>query len=296
LYELGKLILTTALGENMHSNHLVADGVIPVSITGSLSSRKRYCLTDWLELHGLTALQCEIVLARAIDPGSDAPTAAGTHPCGLTAEAAWQLAADALAAAFPDGAATVEITRRGAVRDFRPRGPRSRRPFTFPAGPNRPVVALDYDGRIGDLLNVAHEFGHAVQIAATGGFVPPVSRELCAFLSELALLARLGIHLPALHPLALAAWRAANRHYMVRDGAVLARALRDRASPYRYDWNYPVARVLASECLAQLPGGALWPIFENRARLAGILTFLGCARHGSTSCSGACLTIASEMR
>jgi hypothetical protein len=121
----------------MHSDYPVADGGIPVSIAGSPSSRKRYYLTDWLDLHRLTARQCENAL------------------------------------------------------------------------------------------------------------------------SALALLARLPAHLPALHPLALAAWRAANRHYLSRDGATLARALRDRASPYHYSRNYPIARVLASECLAQLPAAAL---------------------------------------
>jgi hypothetical protein len=145
----------------MHSDYLVADGGIPVSISGSPSSRKQYYLTDWLDLHRLTARQCENAL------------------------------------------------------------------------------------------------------------------------SALALLARLPAHFPALHPLALAAWRAANRQYLSRDGAALARPLRDRASPYHDSWNYPIARVLASECLAQLPAAALWPIFENPVRLSGILTFLGCTRQAA---------------
>jgi hypothetical protein len=272
----------------MHSDFLVTDARVPVSISAS-SSAKRYYLADWLGLHGLTAPECENVLARGrhLEPGDR--TAAAAAPSGLTSDQAWHLAADALRSALPAGAAAVEAVRTGAVRAFRPRGARGRRPFTF-AGPH-PVVALDYDGRVADLLTVAHEFGHAVQIVAIGGFVPPVVRELCAFLAELALLDHLRAESPALHPLALAAWGAATRHYVGREGKALAAALQDPRSVYHYGWNYPIARVLASECHEQLPN-ALWPIFENRTRLPGILNFLACAQHGSPACSGACLAIA----
>jgi hypothetical protein len=267
---------------------LVTDARVPVSISAS-SSAKRYYLADWLGLHGLTARQCENVLARArhLEPGGQTDAAA---PSGLTSDQAWHLAADALRSALPAGVTAIEAVRTGTVRAFRT-GARGRRPYTF-AGPH-PVVALDYSGRVADLLTVAHELGHAVQLGATAGFVPPVVRELCAFLSELALLDHLRAASPALHPLALAAWSAATRHYVGREGKALAAALQDPRSIYHYGWNYPIARVLASEC-HEYPN-ALWPIFENRTRLSGILTFLACARHGSPACSGACLTIAGDM-
>jgi hypothetical protein len=276
----------------MHADFLVTDARVPVSISASPSPGKRYYLADWLGLHGLTASQCEQGLARIQHLQAAGRTDAAGAPCDLTGEEAWQVAAGALRAALPAGAAAIEAVRTGAVRAFRPRGARGRRAFTF-AGPH-PVVSLDYDGRVADLLTVAHELGHAVQIAAVGGFVPPVARELCAFLAELALLDHLRVESPALNPLALAAWGAATRHY-VREGKTLAAALQDPRSVYHYGWNYPIARVLASECHEQLPPSALWSIFENRTRLSGILTFLACERHGSPACSGACLAVAGDM-
>jgi hypothetical protein len=207
------------------------------------------------------------------------------------------MAAAAMLASFPRAAGLIRSVRDTAVRTFRADpGPRPRA-FTFPAGQEGPpVVVLGYRGRISDLITVAHEFGHAVQIAASGNkFVPPVNREICAFVSELALLKHLAAELPALHGLVLAAWQARNCGYLDRDGRTLALALKNSRSVYRYCWNYPIARVLASECVEQLPAATLWSVFEDRIPLSGIVTFLGCAQRNNPSCRRACLTIATEF-
>jgi hypothetical protein len=196
-------------------------------------------------------------------------------------------------ASFPQAAGVIGKVRDTAIRAF-DADARVPRPFTVPAD-GAPAVVLRYRGRVADLITVAHEFGHAVQISASGGFVPPVSREVCAFVSELVLLKLLRVEMPDLHGAVRAAWQARNRSYLGRDRTLLALALRDPGSVYHYGWNYPIARVLASECVEQLPAGALWAIFENRIPLSGIVTFLGCARRDSPSCRGACITIATDM-
>jgi hypothetical protein len=265
---------------------------------GFIDATANYYLHDWLDLHGLTARQGESVLSRMGDRGSDCDAdAVCSRPCNLSGERAWQLAADAMLSSFPQAAGPIEHARDKAVRTFRADGARAPRPFTVPTGRDDcPAVVLSYRGRIVDLITVAHEFGHAVQIAATGGgFVPPVNREICAFVSELALLKLLLAELPALHRPALAGWRAGNRNYLGRHGKALALALSDPQSVYRYCWNYPIARVLASECMEHLPAAARWSIFENRIPLSGIVRFLDCGQRNSRSCTGACLAIEPAM-
>ena len=152
-------------------------------------------------------------------------------------------------AAFPRASEVIDRARRTTLRMFRADTARAPRPFTLAAGPDgRPVVVLRYRGRIGDLITVAHEFGHAVQIAASGnGFVPPVNREICAFVSELALLRHLGAELPAAHGPARGRLGGAQRRLPRPGCGALALALKDPESVYRYAWNYPIARILASD-------------------------------------------------
>ena len=276
------------------------EGIDFSSVTGDnssvISSRcveapTKYYLCDWLDLHGLTVRQCESVLSRADESGSDLDPGVCSLPCDISGDLAWNLAGDAMLSGFPQAAGPIRDVRDKAVRTFRADG--AARSFTVPAGPDRhPIVVVGYRGRIVDLLTVAHEFGHAVQVCASNRFVPPVNRELCAFVSELTLLRLLRAEWPALHGLALAAWRAGNRSYLGRHGKALALSLRDRRSVYRYWWNYPIARVLASDCVEHLPTSAQWPIFENRIPLSRIVGFLECAHRNSRVCNGACLTIA----
>jgi hypothetical protein len=263
---------------------------VPLEFTrsDSIARAKVYRLGDWLDLHALTIGQCEAVLHRT--PAVRASNARARR-CVISSDTAWFVAAHAVASTFPFAALLIERVRDESIRAFSQVGRAHSRPFTVPAGPERrPYVYLNFRGRVVDLLTVAHEFGHAVQIAATdGGFVPPVTREVCAFVSELALLAWLRTTSPDLHRHVLAAWEASNRRYLVRDGKALALALKDPQSVYRYGWNYPIARILASECVKQLPPDQLWAIFENQIPLAGIVKFLGCVGKNSPSCSGACI-------
>jgi len=57
------------------------------------------------------------------------------------------------------------------------------------------IVVPWRSGCAAEALSLAHELAHAVQIRATpartpGGVMPPVAREVCAFLGERALLRR----------------------------------------------------------------------------------------------------------
>ena len=98
---------------------------------------------------------------------------------------------------FPQSADLIRSVRDQSVTVFHADHLKVSRPFTVQTD-SYPIVVLCYRGRIVDLLTVAHEFGHAVQSLASGpDFVPPVNREICAFVSELALLKMLRSDLPA---------------------------------------------------------------------------------------------------
>jgi hypothetical protein len=111
---------------------------------------------------------------------------------------------------------------------------------------------------------IAHEFAHALQIVASGGkFVPPVAREVCAFVGEAALLLRLrqidDIRYTGLRQV----WRRDDRKYLISDGRDLESALDNPDSAYRYNWNYPIARHLANETCRARDLQRVWRIFQG---------------------------------
>ena len=160
-----------------------------------------------------------------------------------------------------------------------------------------PMVSFAWRGHVADLLTAAHELGHALQIVASPcDFVPPVIRELCAFIAELALLEALRTQDPPMHRLARATWIADNVRYIGRHRELLERALDDANSVYCYDWNYPIARILASDCFRTLPHAGQFQIFQNRISLGELVRFLNCEHRYSPSCDGACLAFLPVMQ
>jgi hypothetical protein len=260
-------------------------------VAARVGSASRSDLRDWLELHGLTCAHCEDVLSW-IGPGRAEHAGPVDRGCGQSADEAWDLAAHAMLLTYPWADALIRDVRDRTLRSFGTDRATGFRPFTAPGTDRYPVVSLAYRGRIVDLITVAHEFGHAVQMVARDNrFVPPIARELAAFLSELALLDLLARADPAMHRAARAVWLACERNYLVRDADRLASALKDPASPYRYCWNYPIARVLASGCAAHLPAATRWSLFEDGIPLAGLVRFLACDHRARTRCGGACLRL-----
>jgi hypothetical protein len=251
---------------------------------GPSETRKAHStLRDWLELHGLTKQQCVNVLARATNYQVQHATPA---QCGPPAAEAWRTAAAALEARFPEMTAAITETRDTTTLSLhRPGTPPLTAPFRGGAG-----VRMHYQGRVADMLTLAHEFGHALQITLTGGaFVNPITREICGFLAEHALLAALENDRSELHEGAVAAWRADNAGYLVKHGAALAKALFEPTSRYTYAWNYPVARVLAAESARHLTARFQRGIYENRVPVAGLVKFMECTGRTARSCNMACI-------
>lgn len=143
-----------------------------------------------------------------------------------------------------------------------------------------PEIRVAWENSTSDLVCLAHEFVHALQLQlSAGSFMPPVARETCAFLGELSLISWARRTDPDLAAILLHVWRKENERYFGDDVALLRSALAVKNARYNYRMNYPLARAAAvvlfrsrADRLALFKSGseamALMPL-EKIADLAG---------------------------
>ena len=109
-----------------------------------------------------------------------------------------------------------------------------------------PIVGIDFDGSARALVDLAHEFGHALQFnVANKKQVPPVWRETFAFLAEIVLLDFLIAENDERAEMVWRVMREDDKEYLVEDFLTLKAASENPEVSYQYEWNYPVARYLA---------------------------------------------------
>ncbi len=243
----------------------------------------QHSLEDWLKLHRLGAQQCREMLALPLPAEAESKVVGlsklRAEKAGLGASEAWALARDALGNVFNEESLCLAQVHSSTQTLFDPDPEKFPRAFTLnDGGAGVPLVVCNYRGGIADILTLAHEFGHAVQLVASGAnFVAPAPREICAFLSELALLEHLRTQNPALHVKAKGVWQGAVGNTWRNDRIDLLAAL-DAPDPqgcsYDYQWNYPVARLLAIRAFTSLPPQALWPLFEGKMDAADLVNLL----------------------
>lgn len=228
-------------------------------------------LADWLALHGMTAGACAALLADAA-PALPVPAATNAPAEWPDGPALWALIADGLGQSLPELAPEIARTARETVLNFDPDRSRHPRPFALYIAEKRMIyVSCPLKGSARDLLVLAHEFGHAVQLHAIGGApLPPILREICAFLAEEMLLASLTDRAPemaGLYALELARHRSRNLGVQ-RDR--LQSCLAQPAAPYDYEWNYPPARSLALRLLQEGARSTLRAVFMGQKSVADI--------------------------
>lgn len=230
-------------------------------------------MADWLALHGATAKDMLALLEgpRPVRGANPDPFAR----IGVAPETAWDWAATAARLHWPSLAPHILDTARHCLRRFDLDPSIHKRPFTLQSpsgsahiGQDAPeqqgniLVGMAYRGHLRDLLNLAHEFGHAVQLTASQGrFMPPILREVCAYLVEAALVA----HLPAFADAsasdigqaakAVSLWQDDSARLAGPKTDALIQAIRAPDTPYDYGWNYPPARVLSTRILGISPFG-----------------------------------------
>jgi hypothetical protein len=127
--------------------------------------------------------------------------------------------------------------------------PASFRPFTSDFGKDQNTkITLCWTGSVADVVCLAHEVAHALQTSLSNHeFMVPLARETSAFFGELILLEWIAKHDPENFNSFLSAWEIENHKYLGEYAYDLASAVRNEDSAYKYELNYPIARMKAVE-------------------------------------------------
>lgn len=242
---------------------------------------QQHSLSQWLDLHELRPAVCRRLLdamLELVDTGGprDAPADAGSSTLDL--QTSWLTTADAMRAFFPAQSCIINDTFEKTARTLIPMRAGSRKAVTIDHGPNTyPTIVYSFSGERSELLVLAHEFAHALQIRASDGrFVAPIMREICAFIGELVQIAYASEDV-AQHHLLSRAWSLENQRYFGAGGRRLRSALPLPDLAYRYAWNYPIARYLSIRVRERLPPDRIWALFEGRLSVAALLRDLDLA-------------------
>ena len=215
-------------------------------------------ISDWLNLHDFQIAQLREMIAAVRARGLERPFSFDERfPKGVipsaelpdlsTCEAAYSsVVVPAFAKAFryvPElHSILAEVEFETSCQE------EDRRPHTIDRGEGRaPVVIMVWRPNSPEsLLHLAHETAHALQILLSEHhFMPPVAREVCAFLGELVVMAHLRTRAGGLFKDLLQIWQRDNGSYLGRDLEFLRKSLGDVTAPYDYRLNYPPARIMA---------------------------------------------------
>jgi hypothetical protein len=236
---------------------------------------RRHTILDWLAVHELDLVVCRRILDAgprevAKAPGHRAPA---LERYALDPEAAWLRTADAMRAFFPAQRSIIDDTFQKTVKTLVDQRNKYGRALTLDNGPTTyPTIFYSYLGEPSDSLIIAHEFAHALQIRASRGkFVPPIIREVCAFLGEWALLCHVVHSDAAQYRRLYRVWNNDNNKFFGTEKHRLNSALLRPHTPYRYSWNYPIARYLAIHASQRCSRDRMWTLFEGDLSVRGVL-------------------------
>ncbi len=175
----------------------------------------------------------------------------------VSAEQAWSLCAQAQLTALPLQSELILRVRDFTLTHFKEENNKdsssNQQAYALDHGGDKPAeVSCSYSQTADDLILMMHEFSHAVQLMLSYAnnvndlVMPPVARECCAFIGELALLEFTSVNNPYLHHKLLKVWHANNQVYLGSDLIVLNQHKNTKNDHYNYRWNYPIARKAAS--------------------------------------------------
>jgi len=138
-------------------------------------------------------------------------------------------------------------------------------PCTIDDGPECPPrILLRWRGTADDLMCLAHEAGHALQVVwSDHAITPPLLRETCAFLSEIAVLRWALCHCSELHRALVDVWERENARYFGSDMEVLRADLLQPERAHTYRHNYPLARLAALRLASDWDTARLCSVFAD---------------------------------
>ena len=232
-------------------------------------TKPQYTVQDWIDLHGLTSEEvldyCGVIRQRFQIKRRDAARNGSKSLCFDLEQSLEHLVFPALRDLF--GAAASEIHDLSAVKIVRHKAGNLDLPFTeWDASTNAPAIHLVWSGTVDDLMCLAHEMAHATQmILSNGAFMPPVAREACAFLGELALIRYAKSSSQAVYRELQSVWHHESYRYLGDDISQLGHDLKAGSASYHYRHNYPLARVAAMAVFAGHGPEAIRNIFASGA-------------------------------
>ena len=206
----------------------------------------------WLSSQKISAGQLKLVLSVAEAPEE---ISVDTNVfLELSADEAWQLSARALSNSFPGLKAVVDEIAAQTPKLLVVSSEKYSLPFTHDMGWGElPFISINCRGMPGDIVCIAHEMAHALQIVASQRSnhfytydMPAIGRESCAFIGELALLDYLREKDEQLSVLCCSAWIKDSKRFLGSDRDDILTALDKKSEAFSYRWNYPLARILAA--------------------------------------------------
>jgi hemolysin-activating ACP:hemolysin acyltransferase len=210
-------------------------------------TKPQYFLEDWLELHGLTSedvvTYCGMIRSKYLPDTINAPSSGISQGMALDfGQSLESLVIPSLKELLSSNECDLS-----SVKIVRHKVGNLNQPYTeWCENENAPVIHLVWDGNADDIICLSHEIAHAAQmILSKNMFMPPVAREVCAFLGELALIRCAKMQSDALFKNLCAVWLQENQRYLGSDVAQLADPLNVESYPYTYRHNYPLARIAA---------------------------------------------------
>ncbi|GGY08139.1 hypothetical protein GCM10007160_39380 [Litchfieldella qijiaojingensis] len=221
-----------------------------------------YTCVDWLALHGLSASQVQGAIYACYTEDLEIPPPSHSlfHSRVAVADQAHLVGAlksqcecyndiiiPALVVAFANKSEIEHLLFNNV--EHQSLNSRDVIPHTVDKGlGNSPTILMNWSGRVEDLMCLAHETAHALQILLSNHeTMPPVGRETCAFIGELLLLDYVKVHLPNLHPALVDVWYSENDFYLGSCVDALEDSLNHTDISYHYYKNYPLARLAAMQ-------------------------------------------------
>ena len=240
---------------------------------------KQHNLGDWLDLHGLDHQTCLHLLHEIRRESAKIPdyrNKPDQQSLSLDPDGVWLKITSATCSFLPEHQNIIEETFQRSEKIAIAGQGRSRKALTIDHGTAKfPTIMYNYYGEVSDLFVVAHEFGHALQIRASEGkFMPPVMREVCAFLSEGALLSYYSSENDLVAENLLNHWHRSNHRYFDNLARKLKESLKDKEAIYEYGWNYPIARFLAIRILESFSRDLVWSVFSGDYSIKRVLNQL----------------------
>lgn len=218
-------------------------------------TKPQYTVQDWLDLHGLTSKEvldyCGVTRQRFQIKRRDAARNGSKSLCFDLEQSLEHLVFPSLRDLL--AAAASEIHDLSAVKIVKHKAGSLDLPFTeWYASTNAPAIHLVWSGTADDLICLAHEVAHAAQmILSKGAFMPPVARESCAFLGELALIRYAKTNSHTVYRELQSVWHHENQRYLGDDVVQLKNDLKPGLTSYHYRHNYPLA---ACRCYVSFRG------------------------------------------